>query len=140
MTRSGLGRLGQSVLLTAIVLAASPAGRALAAEDPRDVKIAETLKEMTIVEFIEAPLKDVVDYLNDYHSLMIKFDTKALEAAKINPDAPITIKDDTLTLGKALDKMLGPLKLDYIVKDHVLTITTAAVAKEWKKANENKKP
>lgn len=142
MTRSVSGRVGSCLLLTAIVLLASPGRSASPAEDPRDVKIAKALQTPTNLEFINTPLRDVVKYLQDLHDLKIQIDSKALETTKISVDAPITKKSESVPFGKALGEILAPLKLDYIVKDHVLTITTAEAAKEWKKAKakENKQP
>ena len=53
-------------------------------------RIRKALDEPTNIEFVDAPLQDVVDYLKDLHNIEIQIDTKALEDASIGPDTPVT--------------------------------------------------
>ncbi|HEX4143426.1 MAG TPA: hypothetical protein VHY91_07740 [Pirellulales bacterium] len=92
-------------------------------------KILMTLEAPTEFDFTELPLTDVVKYLSDKHEIEIQLDTKALEAASIGIDTPVTRSLRGISLRSFLRLMLGALDLTYTVKDGVLLITTPEVAK-----------
>ena len=74
-------------------------------------RIRKALDQPTSIEFVEAPLQDVIDYLKDLHGIEIQIDTKALEDASIGPDTPVTrnLKGITLKSAAAADARLhGP--------------------------------
>ena len=48
---------------------------------PAEKKIEEALKQPTQIEFVETPLKDVVDYLKDLHHIEIQLDSAGLEGS-----------------------------------------------------------
>lgn len=58
------------------------------------------LEEETKGEFIETPLKDVLDFISDAHKVTIKINTVALESIGVSLDLPITrnVKKGTLRL------------------------------------------
>ena len=87
-------------------------------------RIRKALDQPTSVEFVEAPLTDVVDYLKDLHNIEIQIDTKSLEDASIGPDTPVTTNLKGITLKSALRLMLGGMDLTYVIKNEVLMITT----------------
>ena len=87
-------------------------------------RIRKALDEPTSIEFVEAPLTDVVDYLKDLHNIEIQIDTKALEDASIGGDTPVTRNLKGITLKSALRLMLGGMDLTYVIKNEVLMITT----------------
>jgi len=76
------------------------------------------------MEFVETPLKDAIQYLQDQHSIPIVLNTKTLNDAGINPDTPVTKNLKGITLRSALRLMLKELDLTYVVRDEVLQITT----------------
>ena len=43
-------------------------------ESPAERKIREALRQPTQIEFVETPLKDVIDYLKDLHHIEIQLD------------------------------------------------------------------
>jgi hypothetical protein len=90
----------------------------------REQHIEAALLEDASVEFVETPLQDVIDYLKDRHKIEIQLDTKALDAASIGSDTPITRNLKNITLAAALRHVLGPFGLTYVVRDEVLLITT----------------
>ena len=53
-------------------------------------KITLELDENTNFEFIETPLRDVVEYLKDLHEIEIQVDQKALDDWGIGTETPIT--------------------------------------------------
>ena len=87
-------------------------------------RIRKALDEPTTIEFVDAPLQDVIDYLKDLHSIEIQIDTKALEDASIGADTPVTRNLKGITLKSALRLMLGGMDLTYVIKNEVLMITT----------------
>ena len=97
-----------------------PDQKPIAAEE----RIRAALRGPTVMEFVETPLSDVVDYLKDHHQIEIQLDTKALEDAGAGSDTPITKNLKGLSLRSALRLMLAGLDLTYLIKDEVLLITT----------------
>ncbi len=87
-------------------------------------RIRKALDQPTSIEFVEAPLQEVIDYLKDLHGIEIQIDTKALEDASIGPDTPVTRNLKGITLKSALRLMLGSMDLTYFIKNEVLLITT----------------
>jgi len=96
----------------------------LTRQGPAERKIRKQLDELTSIDFAETPLQDVIDYLKDLHGIEIQLDAKALDAAGIGADTPITRNLKGITLRSTLRLMLGALDLTYVVKDEVLWITT----------------
>jgi hypothetical protein len=86
-------------------------------------KIARELDKETNIEFIDVPLTDMCKYLTDLHGIKLELDAKGFKKAGINPGTPITTKLKGITLRRALDVLLGDLKLRYEVRDGVLLIT-----------------
>jgi hypothetical protein len=76
------------------------------------------------MEFVETPLKDAVTFLQDAHGIPIVLNTKTLNDAGVNADAPVTKNLRGITLRSALRLLLKDLDLTYVVRDEVLQITT----------------
>ena len=55
-----------------------------ATTQPAERKIREALNQPTQIEFVETPLKDVIDYLKDLHHIEIQLDTSALKEAGVD--------------------------------------------------------
>ncbi len=86
-------------------------------------RIAEALKQPTQIEFVETPLKDVVDYLKDLHHIEIQLDEKTLKRAGIDESTPVTSNRKGVSLRSALSAMLDGLALQFDTRDEVLLIT-----------------
>ncbi len=95
---------------------------------PAEQKILDALCSPTQLEFVDTPLKDIVDYLGDIHHIKIQLDKKAMDAAGIRVDAKVTKQTRKLALRSALRLMLYELDLTYLVQDGVLLITTRETA------------
>ncbi|MCA9269024.1 MAG: hypothetical protein KDA41_11165, partial [Planctomycetales bacterium] len=96
----------------------------LAKRGGAEEKIFEALDQPTTLEFIEAPLSDVIDYTKDLHGIEIQIDKRALEDVGIGTDTPITRNLKGITLRSALRLLLKDLDLTYVIRDEVLLITT----------------
>ncbi|MGO9112534.1 MAG: hypothetical protein ACLP9L_25165 [Thermoguttaceae bacterium] len=93
-------------------------------------KIRKLLHAPTTIEFVETPLKDVFDYLKDYHHIEIQLDDSALPAEK--QSSPMTMNLSGVSLAAALQRMednkFGELK--FVVRDYGILVTTPTRAKE----------
>ena len=78
----------------------------------------------TQFEFVETPLKDVVDYLKDLHHIEIQLDSPALKEAGVDESTPVTKNLKGISLRSALKLMLDELQLKYVIHNDVLLITS----------------
>jgi hypothetical protein len=87
-------------------------------------RIAAALEQPTQIDFVDMPLRDVVEYLKDLHHIEIRLDDgKALKQAGIDDSTPVTIDRSGVSLRSALSAMLGALGLEFEIRDEVLLIT-----------------
>jgi uncharacterized membrane protein YgcG len=87
-------------------------------------RIGRALDESTSFEFIETPLRDVVEYLRDLHDIEIQIDQRSLDDVGIGTETPITRSLKGISLRSALRLMLRELDLTYVIRDEVLLVTT----------------
>ena len=92
-------------------------------------RIAKALDQEVLLDFSNAPLSEIVDYLETLREISIVIDDQALEDIGIGPDTPITCSFQAITLRSALALMLDRLDLDYVIRDEVLMITTKEAAR-----------
>ncbi len=76
------------------------------------------------LEFVDAPLEDVMNVLQEEYEIPIQLDTPALEDIGIGPDEPVTVNVRNISLRSALRLMLGRLQLTYVICNEMLMITT----------------
>ena len=95
-------------------------------------KIEATLNEHTSLEFIDTPLSDAVSFIADRHWITILIDKQALDEAGASTDTPINLTLSGITLHSALNNMLKPLDLTYVIEDDVMKITSQHAAQERK--------
>lgn len=93
-------------------------------ENESTEKIKKALVSPTQMHFKDAPLRDVVDYLRDYHEIEIQLDKKALEDVGIGSDTPITVNLKSVSLRTALRLLLKEHGMTYIIQGGVLLITS----------------
>ena len=114
-------RAGWVLLVTLLCLVAKPLpAQKLAAEDAVN-KALETAKDF---EFIESPLLDVVDRLKEMYQIPIVIDEQAVEDSSVGTDRVIAYKASDTRLRSALNLMLPPIDLGWVVVDGYLIITT----------------
>ena len=87
-------------------------------------KIIDALQTATRIDFNNQPLADCVDYLQDFHHIPIRFDSKAIRAAKIPPFASVSVCLAGITLHNVLRQMLREFDLTHVVTNDTLVITT----------------
>jgi len=93
-------------------------------------RIIRALDDETEFEFVDLPLRDVVDYLKQQHNIQIILDDQALLDEGIQPDEPINMSLSGISLRSALKIILEPLALTYVIQDEVMRITTETKAQE----------
>jgi len=96
----------------------------LARRTDAEQKIDKALKEPTEISFVDTPLRDVIDYLKDYHHIEIQLDTAAMKDAGADPDGQVTKNIKGISLRSALKLLLEDSKLTYVIHNEVLLITT----------------
>ncbi len=100
----------------------------LSKPSPAEKKIEDALKQPTQIEFVDTPLKDVIDYLKDLHHIEIQLDGPALKEAGVEESTPITKNLKGISLRSALKLLLDELQLKYVVHNEVLLITSPTKA------------
>jgi hypothetical protein len=86
------------------------------------------------LDFVDAPLKDVIQQLMSDYSIPIQLDQAALQEVGVNGDQGVTINVGKVSLKSGLRLMLKTLQLTYIIQDEVLIITTPDAAQKNVKA------
>jgi hypothetical protein len=123
MTIRRTSRSAFAILLWMVPLAA------IRAAEPQPVEAA--LARPAIFQFAKAPLPDVMAALSRSHGIPILADRRALQTAGIRPsEIAITAMAKSKPLGTALDSLLRPHKLAWIVWHDVVLVTTASAAQE----------
>ncbi|MBX9791917.1 MAG: hypothetical protein K2Y37_23590 [Pirellulales bacterium] len=100
----------------------------LAILKPKEKEIMKALDDDTTLDFVETPLTEVVQYLEDLHKIQIELDVAALDEAGAAPDTPITRNLSGISLRSALRLILSEHDLTYIIDNEVLMITTTEEA------------
>jgi hypothetical protein len=75
-------------------------------------------------------LEEALNYLEDLHHIEIWLDKQALQNEGVATDQQVTLVITGIALKSGLAMILEPLNLDYIIKNEVLVVTTAAKANE----------
>jgi hypothetical protein len=87
-------------------------------------KIQTALDADTQVDFVDTPLEEVVNFLEDLHDIPIEIDSSALDDQGIGSDTPITASIRGVSLRSMLRIVLDQLDLTYAIQSEVLMITT----------------
>jgi general secretion pathway protein D len=92
---------------------------------PRDLEIEQRLKTPVHLRYQETPLSEVVESLSQLTGVNIHLDPRGLSQEGYNSDTPITVNlNKEVSLKSALNLILEPLHLSYVIKDEVLKITS----------------
>ncbi len=97
--------------------------------DPIDVDVAARLSdEIPGIQFTEVSLADFLQFVSEMSTIPITIDPLALTWAKATPATTIAIRQTDTTVKGALDAVLGPVGLDYLVVEGHLIVTYAGAA------------
>lgn len=95
-----------------------------------ELKILAALKEPVNFDFTETPLNDVLTFIKDNHDLQIYLNSRVLSDAGIDPTTlPITSNLKGISVRSALNLILRPQGLTWLIRDEVMMITTIDEAK-----------
>ncbi len=91
----------------------------------RELEIEQKLKSPVQLRYEDAPLSQVVDELSKLTGVNIHLDPQGLSQEAVNSDSPVTLNlTKEISLESALNLILEPLHLSYVVTDDVLKITS----------------
>jgi hypothetical protein len=76
------------------------------------------------VDFVETPLRDVVNQWRDTLGIPVVLDVRALENSGIDLETPITFAGQGRSVRAMLRQVLGHLDLTWMIRDEALVITT----------------
>ncbi|MCY2979873.1 MAG: hypothetical protein NTU79_14495 [Planctomycetota bacterium] len=109
-----------------------PAWLQRSVEDELSIKmeqaIRDRLNQRLDVSFTAQPLSAVMKFFSQELKIPILIDDKALEEENITPDEPITFELDNIRAVNALELILRPLQLTYVVGNEVMMITSKRTA------------
>ena len=130
----GLRPFGKSPTVTVKVIEPKPARREQKGKHRMqplhggEKAILKAMKEQASLEFVEAPLEDMLDYLQNKHHIPIKLDANALKEAGVDPSTPITCNVSGVPLRSALRLVLSDLQLEWVIHSDVVLITSQTKA------------
>ena len=107
-----------------------PAGRSISADQKRqrserEIEIDKKLRTPVSLQFTNAPLSKVLENLAKLAEVNLHLDPQGLAEEGVTSDTPVTIElRNEIMLKSALNLILEPLHLSYVVKDEVLKITS----------------
>jgi general secretion pathway protein D len=91
----------------------------------KEIEIEQKLRTPVSLRFRETPLSEVMDYLARLARVNIHLDPQGLALEGVNTNTPVTIDlPDDISLRSALNLILQPLRLSYVIKDEVLKVTS----------------
>jgi hypothetical protein len=93
-----------------------------------EAQIQATLRETTELEFVDTALKDALEFLADLHDFTMILDETRLSQKGIRSDSPVTLELSGVTLNTALQAILEPLGLTYVVENGAVKVTAATAA------------
>ena len=94
-------------------------------KSPQELEIERKLTTPVSLSFRDAPLSQVIQHLRDLSAVNIYLDPQGMAEEGVDPSHPISIDLTTdISLKSALNLILSPLHLGYVIKNEVLKITS----------------
>ena len=91
----------------------------------REIEIEKKLRTPVSLQFTNAPLSKVLENLAKLAEVNLHLDPQGLAEEGVTSDTPVTIElRNEIMLKSALNLILEPLHLSYVIKDEVLKITS----------------
>lgn len=98
---------------------------------PREIEIEQRLRTPVSLNFADAPLSTVIKTLGQMADVNIFLDEIGLADAGLTTDDPVTIDlSQDVQLKSALNLILAPRGLSYVIRDEVLRITSEDLSDE----------
>ena len=118
------------LLLAVVTVIFGMAAAVMADDRGGNDRIRSELDSPTQMDFIAVPLEAGIEFLQDLHGIPIQIDKRGLDDAGVSIDTPVTATLAGVSLRSGLDLLLGNLELAWIVRDEVLLVTSAEVARK----------
>ena len=94
-------------------------------QSEREIEIEKKLRTPVSLQFTNAPLSQVMSYLAKLAEVNLHLDPTGLAEEGVTTDTPVTINlPSEIMLKSALNLILDPLHLSYVIKDEVLKVTS----------------
>jgi len=92
---------------------------------PQEIEIEKRLQTPVSLQFENEPLKNVLEHLGQVTGVNMHIDVEGLREEGVTSDKPVSISlENEIMLKSALNLILSPLNLSYVVKDEVLSVTS----------------
>ena len=92
---------------------------------PAELEIERKLNTPVSLKFKDAPLSEVTEHLGKVGGINIYVDPQGLAEEGVHSSTPVTIDlSQEISLKSALNLILSPLHLDYVIQNEVLKITS----------------
>ncbi len=100
-------------------------GDARSRRSERELDIERKLRTPVSIKFRNKPLNEVLDELAKLAAVNLHLDPRGLQEEGVSTDTLVTLDlSEPITLRSALNLILEPLHLSYVIKDEVLKITS----------------
>jgi hypothetical protein len=106
------------------VVAAEPQPEFFPRPTDAQLKYESELSASTQFSFADTPLDDVIGFIRDYHNIAILIDLVDLQNVGMDPEAPINLELNGISLRSGLKHLLEPLNLGYAIEREVMVIKT----------------
>lgn len=91
----------------------------------KELEIEQKLKTPVSLRFVDMPLTQVIEELSKLAQVNMHLDQRGLAEEGVATDTPVTIElSQDISLKSALNLILEPLRLSYVIKDEVLKVTS----------------
>jgi len=94
----------------------------------REENLEAALQAETEANFPEIPLDEVMTYFSELHNVPVVIQAQDLGAIGLTPAEPIDTRLKNITFENALEQILDPLNLTYVVDRDLILITSQAKA------------
>ena len=92
---------------------------------PAEDRIRATLEEETEIEFTDTPIDNGLKFLAELHNITMHLDKPAVNELGIDLNSVgLTAKINKVSLETALNKLLKPLKLTFVIRHETLFVTS----------------
>ena len=89
-----------------------------------EIRIEKSLDRQISLHFESTPLAQVIKHIATVADINIVLDRPGLEEEGVTSNTPVSIDVDGIRLSSALNLVLQPFNLDYMIEDEVLKITS----------------
>lgn len=93
-------------------------------KDHKERAIQYRLRQPISLHFKDVPLRQAIKDLAITSGVQVVADDLSLQEARVNMDSPLSVSVENIDMKFALNILLKPLRLTYIIEDQVLKITT----------------